>query len=456
MLFRSTQMQHTSFLSHNASIPGTVRKLAMTFLRALLFVFLLAVPRVALAAGSVSIGTLVQWVDKSGNVLTRDVNTQKTATLGDCNSDYALQFPLTFSTDYSNQTSTTQIWVGGSDADCTLVASRGGTTQTCWKATAADPVKGADSATISVNVRVQDIMSQDKTKQNAYVAATAASACKPYPGAPSLTIYFMTFAQGGTVGSIGASYPLTLDTSGPTPPSNLVAGAGNRRLYLTFTPPSESGQNIAFTNVYCALSPVNVAPKDAGATDSATDSATSVDAATSDDASTTDASSSAGDASLAVDASSTVDAGDGGSTIDASTTASGGAGLNCALSSALVPGEQVPAKLPAGVWICASETASSSIMPSSVMVTKGPDGGPLANGTNYTMAVAFVDTVGNAGLLSERICATPEATLGFYDQYAAAAAGGQASGCALSPGGGGSVAGLILLGLVLAAVRRSR
>ncbi len=448
-------MQHMSFLSHNASIPGTVRRHAMTFLRALWFVFLLAVPRVALAAGSVNIGTLVQWVDKSGNILTRDVNTQKTATLGDCNSDYALQFPLTFSTDFSNTTSSAQVWVGGSGADCTTDAARNGVNPTCWNVTRGSLIKPENSPTLNVNVRVQDVMSQDKTKNGAYVNATAATACKAIPPA-TLTIYFMTFDNSAAVGAVGASYSLTIDTEGPTPPTNLVAGAGNGRLYLTFAPPAITGQNIAFTNVYCAISSSTDSATDANTTSGVTDAGTNSDAAMATDAVATDAasdadaSSSASDAATVLDASSSSDA---ASRVDASSSAPS-SGLNCALSSSLVTGEQIPAKLPAGVWLCASDTASASIVPSSVTVTKGPNGGPLVNGVNYTMAVAFVDIVGNAGVLSERVCATPEATRGFYDQYAAA--GGQASGCALSPGGGGSLAGLILLGLVLAAVRRSR
>ena len=450
-----------SFLSHYAAIADTVPRQAMTFLRVLWFVFLLGAPRLALAAGSVSLGALVQWVDKSGRVLARDVNNQKTATLGDCNSDNALQFPITFSADFSNATSSAQVWVGGSGADCTTVAARAGTTQTCWRATSANLIKPADSPTMSVTVRIQDIMSQDKTKQDAYVNASAATACQPVPQT-TLTVYFMTFDNGGVVGTVGASYSVTIDTEGPTPPTNLKADVGNARLYLSFTPPVITGQNVAFTDVYCAVSTTagagggttTTTGKDASTAAAADAGASDASLMVSVDSGALDASSaSSNDESL-----STLDVGaqeSSTTTQDASTdTTSSRSALNCALSSAIVSGATVPATLPEGVWLCARETASSALVPSSVTVTKGPDGKPLENGVNYTMAVAFVDTVGNAGVLSERTCATPEVTRGFYDQYVSA--GGAASGCALSHGGSRSLAGVILLGLVLAAVRRSR
>lgn len=416
----------------------------MTLLRALWFVLLFVAPRAAFAAGSVTISANTQWVAKTGSsdALTRDTNNLKTATLGDCSADRALLFTATFSNDFSTANSAAQVWVGGSGADCSTLAARTGTTQSCWRVSDANlvpPVSGG--YTSSVWVRIQDIMSQDKTKQDAYVNA-GSSACKSVP-LTNLSVYFMTFDNGGSVGTVGGTFSLAIDTQGPTPPTGLKAGTGNGRLYLEFSAPTTTGQNIAFTDVYCAISST---PSTGGGKDAA--SASTPDANT-----IADASLAASDASVEpVDAGAvTVD--EEAESSDASGTSSSASGLNCAVSPILVAGEVPPATLPAGMWRCAHATASSSLVPTSVTVSEGPDGKPLENGVNYTMAAAFVDTVGNAGVLSESVCATPEVTVGFYDRYAAS--GGAASGCALSPGGSGRLA-LVLLGFMLVLVRRSR
>lgn len=431
-------MPARAFFHHICPNAGTFRRDVMLFYRALWFAFLLTFARASFAAGTVSLGPTIQWAPKAGDetVLTRDANTQNTATLPDCQADRAIKFVLNYSGDYVN--ASTQAWVGGSGADCTQQTQRTGSgTQTCWRVSE-DLPRPADTAARTTWIRVRDIMSQDKTKADQYVNASEATACKAWPQT-NLTLYFLTFDNGAVTPAVSGSYSITIDTQGPTPPTGLTVKPGNQRLYVSFTPPTAAGQNIALANVYCALSSMKPVESDAGAKDSGPPDAGGTSDAGIDDAGTSDAS--------------TMDAGSVEAAASSDEEAGSSSGTNCNLSSLLKPGDVMPAELPAGVWLC-GQMAVSSIIPTSVEVTKGPNGTKLENGAVYTVGISFVDTVKNVGALSELACGRPEATVGFYENYLNA--GGDATGCSTTHGGSGYVGALALLGLVLVIKRRMR
>jgi hypothetical protein len=83
----------------------------------------------------------------------------------------------------------------------------------------------------------------------------------------------------------------------------------------------------------------------------------------------------------------------------------------------------------------------------------------LENGTSYTVGVAAIDLLGNAGPISTTVCGTPEPIVGFYEAYRAAGGkGGGGNICSFSPpsrtGMAGFGAGAALF--LAAALRRVR
>jgi hypothetical protein len=142
---------------------------------------------------------------------------------------------------------------------------------------------------------------------------------------------------------------------------------------------------------------------------------------------------------------------DGGSGGAGGTGGAGGAGGSsgadgtCA-ASGLVPGE-IPSVAP-----CGEVTA-----PAGQVTATG-----LENGASYAVGIAAVDAVGNPGVLSELVCATPSPVEDFFDAYRHA--GGRAGGPLCSLGGegvgrrvaGGLSLGSLALALGLGVLRRAR
>lgn len=95
----------------------------------------------------------------------------------------------------------------------------------------------------------------------------------------------------------------------------------------------------------------------------------------------------------------------------------GFAPANCG-TGVLVPGE-----IPPSEYVCGGEIQSST----------GGVVSPLENATEYAIGIAGVDEVGNAGPLSEVICASPVAVIDFYSKYRdAGGQGGCIGGCAVA------------------------
>lgn len=78
----------------------------------------------------------------------------------------------------------------------------------------------------------------------------------------------------------------------------------------------------------------------------------------------------------------------------------------------------------------------------------------LANNTTYAVGVAAVDAVGNRGVLSSVLCATPQEVTDFYEAYVAAGGKGGGGYCAFGMKRPGSLAALALLALFGYSVRR--
>ncbi|MBX3182978.1 MAG: fibronectin type III domain-containing protein [Polyangiaceae bacterium] len=120
--------------------------------------------------------------------------------------------------------------------------------------------------------------------------------------------------------------------------------------------------------------------------------------------------------------------------------AGGGDGGGACTSAALVPGE-----VPSSEYECGSNSSRTA--------TSGTVSG-LTNFQEYVVGVSAVDNLGNAGPLSELVCATPEPVDDFFELYRRAGGKGGGGYCAMSPSQAparplGVVVGLGMLGWFL-------
>lgn len=350
---------------------------------------------------------------KSGTVVNpRFVIDGKTPGLSrqDCLDDLVYDIPLVMSglpTSY-----TLQAWAG---SDCATLTSRTGANPTCW------PLLGSGisvGASVNVKIRMQDIVAQMNTGTTRVVTYSPAtsSVCTSQTalgsGATSLGVSFL-WIDGGSGNSMGtgATYTISVKLFGPDAPTNLAAGSGGGLLKLTWTAPPNQKDLLGY-RIYTLAS-----GGDGGATDATTttcDEGGVIDGGLDD----------SGDATTI--------------TVDASCTTT-------PVTST-----------------CPGTIDTTKVTPTEVGGTVG--GGTvsgLADGQSYTVAVAGYDSYGNSGTLSNSICATPQDTIDFWDNYrnsGGTAGGGYcASGPTGSAGGGAPWAFIAIGGFIGAAlVRRLR
>jgi hypothetical protein len=112
-------------------------------------------------------------------------------------------------------------------------------------------------------------------------------------------------------------------------------------------------------------------------------------------------------------------------------------------SSVLIEGNS-----PLGLKSCGSTSSKLS--------TSGETDDSLVNGTNYAVAVAAEDNLGNLGVLSAVTCGTPQEVTGYFEAYRAA--GGEAGGgfCSFGPARRPGLPLAAALALGLAALVRRR
>lgn len=305
----------------------------------------------------------------------------------DCLDDLVYDIPLVMTglpTSY-----TLQAWAG---SDCATLTARTGANPTCW------PLLGSGigvGASVNVKIRMQDIVAQMNTggspRVTSYTPATS-SVCTSQTalgsGATSLGVSFL-WIDGGSGNSMGtgATYTISVKLFGPDAPTNLAAGAGGGLLKLTWTAPSNQKDLLGY-RIY-----TQAGGGDGGATDATTTTCTEggvIDGGLDD----------SGDATTI--------------TVDASCTTT--------------PVTNT----------CGGTIDTTKVTPTEVGGTVG--GGTvsgLVDGQSYTVAVAGYDSYGNSGTLSNSICATPQDTIDFWDNYRNS--GGTAGGgyCASGPTGTG-------------------
>jgi hypothetical protein len=131
----------------------------------------------------------------------------------------------------------------------------------------------------------------------------------------------------------------------------------------------------------------------------------------------------------------------------ANETAAGGtsstSGDGSCTSSVLIEGNS-----PLGLKSCGSTRSKLS--------TSGETDDSLVNGTNYAVAIAAEDNLGNLGVLSAIACGVPQEVTGYFEAYRAA--GGQAGGgfCSFAVARRGALPMALALLFGLAAIARRR
>ena len=326
---------------------------------------------------TVTTGSILRQTKDGGSVPSRFVIDAKTQGISqkDCLDDLVFVVPLAITglpTSYS-----LQAWAG---TDCATLTSRTGANPTCW------PLLGAGisvAQSVSVKLRMQDIVAQmntGTTRNTTYSAATS-SVCTSQTslgsGSTSLGISFL-WIDGGSGNSQGtpATWNIAVKLFGPDAPTNLTAGAGGGLLKLTWTAPSNQKDLQGF-RIY-----TQAAGGDAS-TDATTTTCTE------------------------------------GGVIDGGLDDSGDA-----------TSVQVDASCTTTPLTCGGTIDITKVTPTEIGGSVG--GGTvsgLVDGQSYSVAVAAYDSFGNSGTLSNTICATPQDTLDFWDNYrnAGGTAGG---GCA--------------------------
>jgi MYXO-CTERM domain-containing protein len=315
-----------------------------------------------------------------------------------------------------------EVWVG-EGTDCTLDEERQGAVDPdCWLVYRATPRQSTQ-----VTMKARDIVARNKPTDSPNGPGEGTlDDCfvRDVPVEPiEISLQFMMVNSNGDLNTnwTSDSYETMYDKTGPEAPTDVSAGIGENSVVVEWTEPF--AQDIVGYRFYCD-------PPRGGATGS-TSQASSHEGGLEGGAVEAGAEGgleggAAGDGGV-----SATDAGTDGSTINP----------RCP-STALVAGE-----VPNEANFCGAIGGETA--------TEGAATG-LANGTNYAVAVAAVDSVGNVGLLSTTVCGTPQILTDFFERYREA--GGQGGGGFCSIGAepaDGLAAGLAAL-VVAGFVRRRR
>ena len=302
----------------------------------------------------------------------------------DCLDDLVYDFPIVMTG--LPTAFTLQAWAG---TNCTDITARTGANPTCW------PLLGSGITPLqstNVKIRMQDIVAQMTTQPKVltYTAATS-SVCTSQTslgnGRTAVSVFFLFINGGdGTSQGTGATYALAVKLFGPAAPTNVAAGAGGGLLKLTWTAPAGQSDLLGY-RIYAQ----------AGGGDASTDATTTVC--------------------------------DEGGVIDGGLDDSGDATtITVDASCTTTPVSNS----------CGGSIDTTKVTPTEVggAVGGGTVSG-LVDGQGYSVAVAGYDSFGNTGTLSSVICATPQDTIDFWDNYRNS--GGTAGGgyCASGPTGSG-------------------
>jgi hypothetical protein len=401
----------------------------------------------------------------------------------DCLAQDVIHFPVTMTT-YMGLT--LQVWAGNQGVDCQPAAERQGTAAECWLVYSAP----ATISPTTVDIKAVDIVARFIPGVNTQLGYPEACTMNPNspPAGQQLTLYFMLISSGTSIamgsGAVQKWTDIGYDIAPPTEATNLTANPGETRVTLNWTDAVDS--DIVLYNFYCDPAPGSLPTADGGLTSQGpplglldTGGVTGIGAGgisgigTGGDLNAgivgsggtlgagattgfagTDFGGTAGDNGLAGTA------GTGGATATISggtTTTTTTTQPNCDANSVLQPGVS-PVLDASGMPLSMSLARYQCGSVNGIYAKTGKVNG-LVNKVRYVFSVAAVDHVGNVGVFAaNNACATPINVTDFFELYRAA--GGKAGGgiCSISSVSGGTRAGILLAGGVLAlafAARRS-
>jgi len=255
--------------------------------------------------------------------------------------------------------------------------------------------------------------------------------------AHTITIYFLAF-RGGTGGDVDAADQTAWDKTGvdllgPSPPDGLTIAAIESGASVEFT-----GESDAHYRVYC---------NPHGTNDSGSGGAGGAASGTQGGGIGGNAlgGGGAGGGSGGSGGAGGGTGGVGGTATGGSAAGGGGSG-GSGVDGTCDPGDMVADEPPPSGYECGSDPLF------------GPAGGTvtgLANGTNYAVAVAGVDDLGNPGNLSTIVCVDPQPVDSFFDNYSNdGGEGGCVGGCKAGRGGVTTEVSLVALSLLGLVARR--
>lgn len=357
-------------------------------------------------------------LDKNGNTISKRslTLTPEGVNYQDCVDDQQIDFPLVLGGTLQAGASF-EAWAGISGADCGVQTNRTSASAVCWQLVTGIPLQ----TTVEVKIPVRKIMAGAPpfTTQN---LGQGAAVCGKVD-LVTVSVQFLYFGPGTAGSSPSASHAtsVSIDTLGPPAPTGLSVLPGNTRIKVSWDNISGEGGVSALTgvSVYC-------------------DPATGTAAASTDAGSTLVCEDGGVDeAGAPIDGGCTDVPNEAGTTSDGGTVATGGCStpnFQKSDGTTVIPDANFNSK-----YQCGSITGNTGTS----VIADSVQGHPLANGTNYAVAVAGTDAYGNVGPLSTPICMTPEVTTDFWDAYKDA--GGGAGGGFCSTAGDGMPAGSFAL-----------
>lgn len=142
-----------------------------------------------------------------------------------------------------------EVWAGPG-AECSDIATRTGSAPVCWKVYAAQPYV----TNWPVTIRVRDMIGMHTPVDvpSGPGSGTVADCAPQATSAPQeLLLTFMLVDSRGALpsGETDATYLVTYDLAGPTPPSGVTAGLGGGELVVNWTPSADP--DLIGYHLYC-------------------------------------------------------------------------------------------------------------------------------------------------------------------------------------------------------------
>jgi hypothetical protein len=388
----------------------------------------------------------------------------------DCLAQDNLYFTVTLS-GYNGLT--LQVWAAGG-VDCTPVEQRQGPAAQCWNVYSA----AANTQITTVKIKATDIVARvlPGTTPPSTSLDTLCTGTTP-PKGQQLSLMFLFVQAGATiVGTPQTWKDIGYDITPPAPPTNIKAEPGETRLHMSWTQ-NQDGDTFQY-RFYCDPPPGSVLPDGGLKPLNAFRWGTISQAQVSDGGASgfggsfgtggsfANAGGLTGFGGITASGGSGGFSGAGGTAGAAGAVSSGGAGgtssggstgaggdttASCNASSVLLPGIDPTFPDSLDAYICGTVGGLG--------ISTGTTVEHLVNNVQYSVAMGAVDQVGNVGVLSPAVCATPAEVTDFFELYRGVGGKGGGGICSLSrmpnrmAGGILSAAGLLAFG---GAVRRAR